>query len=195
MLEPVPAMSAARGLLERYVEAKDRVRPHLMDEIYARDAVLTYSIATDTITFPAKVVGSKGIAQTLVIDFAARFSGCKTFYVCESAPAANVGSVLIPWLVLMKECASSCLRIGKGFYRWTFVQQGTDLCVAAMHIHIERMDPIADEGGRLLDKAQSVLTYPWLRPAVLRSQFEALAQADAAFVFLDDFKAPLALDG
>ena len=37
--------------------------------------------------------------------------------------------------------------------------------VTAMHIHIERMDPIDDADGRLLSAAQSVLPYPWLPPS------------------------------
>ena len=56
-------MPAQAALLERYIEAKDRVRPHLMQEIYAPDAVLTYTIATDTIAFPARVSGRESISN------------------------------------------------------------------------------------------------------------------------------------
>ena len=53
-------MATPAALLERYVEAKDLARPHLMRDIYAPDAVLTYSIATDAIDFPAEVRGVEG---------------------------------------------------------------------------------------------------------------------------------------
>jgi hypothetical protein len=79
-----------QSLLERYVEAKDMVRPELMKEIYADDAVLTFSIATETISFPPRVVGINGITKTLVVDFAAKYSRCKTFYVCDSTACASV---------------------------------------------------------------------------------------------------------
>ena len=91
----------------------------------------------------------------------------------------------------MRESASSRLRIGKGYYKWIFEQQDdVNTQVAAMHIHIERMDAIEDAEGRLLTIAQSVLPYPWLFPAVLRSEFELLAEAGPAFAFLDAFKMP-----
>jgi len=45
----------------------------------------------------------------------------------------------------MSEPALAWLRIGKGYYEWTFEQQARGvLQVVAMHIHIERMDAIDD---------------------------------------------------
>ena len=73
----VECMSSPQRLLERYVEAKDLTRPYLMEEIYAADAVLTYSIATHAIAFPSRVKGREGITRTLVVDFADRFDRCR----------------------------------------------------------------------------------------------------------------------
>ncbi|HXX02276.1 MAG TPA: hypothetical protein VEJ00_13760, partial [Candidatus Acidoferrales bacterium] len=98
-------MSTPQLLLERYVEAKDLTRPQLMPDIYAPDAILTFSIATDSIDFPRRVAGRDAITRTLVVDFAARFSRCKTFYVCESPPRETAHPVVLPWLVLMREGA------------------------------------------------------------------------------------------
>ena len=185
-------MPTPQSLLERYIEAKDLTRPQLMPEIYAPDAVLTFSIATDSISFPLRVAGIEGITKTLVVDFAARFSRCKTFYVCGSMPPTTVEVAILPWLVLMSEPAASCLRVGKGYYRWTFQRKSADaLQVAAMHIHIDRMDAIDEVEPRLLEAAQSVLSYPWLAPARLRSEFQALVEADPAFAFLRDFRTPV----
>ena len=184
-------MLTPRSLLERYVEAKDQVRPHMMQTIYAANAVLTFSIATDTISFPHRVVGLDAITKTLIVDFGTKFSRCKTFYICDSTPDQEASIAILPWLVLMRESASSRLRIGKGYYKWIFEQQDdVNTQVAAMHIHIERMDAIEDVEGDLLTLAQSVLPYPWLFPAVLRSEFELLAEAYPAFAFLDAFKMP-----
>jgi hypothetical protein len=185
-------MSTPQLLLERYVEAKDLVRPQLMQEIYAADAVLTFSIATDSIAFPRRVAGIDGITRTLVVDFGARYSLCKTFYVCDSPPQEADKIATLPWLVLMSEPALACSRIGKGYYEWTFEQQAHGVMqVVAMHIHIERMDAIDDADGRLLSGAQSVLPYPWLPPTVMLSKLRALAQADPAFTFLSAFEVPL----
>jgi hypothetical protein len=179
-------------LLERYIEAKDLVRPHLMQGIYAPDAVLTFSIATDSISFPPRVVGIDGITRTLVVDFGAKYSRCKTFYVCDSVPPKTAEVAILPWLVLMSEPTASRLRIGKGYYEWTLQRNGGgNLQVVAMHIHIEKMDAIDEIEPHLLETAQSVLSYPWLRPATLRSQFQTLVEADPAFAFLSDFRTPL----
>jgi len=186
-------MTSPQWLLERYVEAKDLTRPHLMQDVYAPGAVLTYSIATDTIAFPSKVEGPEGITNTLVVDFATRFDRCKTFYVCDSVPPQGV-SLRVPWLVLMRERAASALRIGKGYYLWEFTQP-EPLRVTSMHIHIARMDSIADPQGSLLSAGQAVLPYPWLKPAALRSAFSALADATPTLAFLQDFLEPTDIDG
>jgi hypothetical protein len=184
-------MRTPQELLERYVEAKDLGRPQLMPQIYAADAVLTFSIATDSIWFPPRVAGIDAITQTLVVDFGAKYTRCKTFYVCDSAPPESVRVAILPWLVLMSEPAAARLRIGKGYYRWTFQRKGEDAQqVAAMHIHIERMDAIDEVDADLLETAQAVLPYPWLRPATLRSQFQTLIEADAAYACLSDFRTP-----
>jgi hypothetical protein len=60
-----------------------------------------------------------------------------------------------------------------------------------MHIHIERMDAIDEVEPHLLETAQSVLSYPWLRPATLRSRFQTLVEADPAYAFLSEFRTPL----
>jgi hypothetical protein len=184
-------MRTPQMLLERYVEAKDLGRPQLMPQIYASDAVLTFSIATDSIWFPPRVAGIDGITRTLVVDFGAKYNRCKTFYVCDSVPPESARVAILPWLVLMSEPAASRLRIGKGYYRWTFQRKGEGaLQVVAMHIHIERMDAADEVQAGLLETAQSVLPYPWLRPATLRSQFQTLVEADAVYACLSDFRSP-----
>jgi hypothetical protein len=184
-------MLTPRSLLERYVEAKDHVRPHMMQAIYAANAVLTFSIATDTISFPHKVVGLDGIIKTLIVDFGTKFSRCKTYYICDSTPLQEDRIAILPWLVLMRESASSHLRIGKGYYKWTFEERGdVDTQVAAMHIHIETMDIIDDRDGKILHAMQSVLPYPWLPPATLLEKFEQLMQRMPGLEFLDIFKTP-----
>ena len=185
-------MTTRQLLLERYVEAKDLVRPHLMRQIYAADAVLTFSIATDSISFPEKVAGIDGITRTLIVDFAAKYNRCKTFYVCDSPPEDTGEVAILPWLVLMNEPARDCMRIGKGCYEWTFEVQGPGrVQVVAMHIHIERMDLVDDGDGLLLSAVQAVLPYPWLPPNVMRSRLGTLSETDPPLAFLRDFQVPI----
>jgi hypothetical protein len=187
-------MQTPRSLLERYVRAKDSVEPQLMREIYAPDAELTYSIATDSISFPARTVGLEAITRTLVVDFATRFAQCKTYYVCDAPPADDTAFARVPWLVIMREPAADSLRIGKGYYEWSFAHSAlVPLQVTAMRIHIERMDAIADPGAMLLAAAQADLPYPWLAPVTLGTVYRQRAGAQHALAFLHDFAAPLML--
>ena len=183
--------SGAGYLLERYVAAKDGNRPHLMAEIYAPEAVLTYSIATDSISFPARTVGLEAISRTLVVEFGQRFTQCRTYYIVDHPPSSDASSPFIPWLVLMREEAQSCTRVGRGFYAWTFERVGAGrLHVTAMHIHIDRMDLIDDPESRLLASVQAPLPYPWLSPAALHDAFDRLP-AGVGPAALEDFKQPM----
>jgi len=184
-------MNTPKDLLEAYLQAKDCNRPSVISDCYTPDAVLTYSIATDTIAFPAKVVGSFAIAQTLVRDFRKSFDCCRTYYVCDSFPqdAEDIG--FLPWLVIMRQISTGELRLGKGWYRWGFEPRRAGMRVCAMHIHIERMDIIEDTNGDKRHALQGALPYPWLRPAVLSGTLERLRKQNPALEFVEEFQAPV----
>lgn len=184
-------MNTPKDLLEKYLEAKDLNRPSLILDCYTSDAVLTYSIVTDTISFPDKVLGAPAIAQTLVRDFRKKFDCCKTYYVCDSIAGDGRHIDFMPWLVIMRQMSNTALRVGKGYYRWQFESDETRMRVCAMHIHIERMDIIEDRHGKALHVLQSELPYPWLPPATLLETFERLPKQVPGFAFLDVFKAPV----
>ena len=184
-------MNTPTHVLETYLRAKDDNRPSLILDCYAPDAVLTYSIATDTISFPARVVGADPIAQTLVRDFRKNFDRCRTYYVCDPAAWAGGGIDFLPWLVIMRQMSNSALRLGRGYYRWEFDTDAARIRVAAMHIHIDRMDVIEDIDGARLQILQSALPYPWLLPEALREAFVRTMQQTPGFAFLDDFKSPM----
>jgi hypothetical protein len=184
-------MSAARELLERYVDAKDGNRPELTPDLYLPDAVLTYSIATDEIDFPRHVAGRDAVTRTLVTDFGQRFDCCKTYYICESPPRDDIDIPSLPWLVVMCERATAQLRVGRGTYRWQFASApGAGLRVRAMHIHIERMAAIADAGVTQLQAIQRDLPYPWLAPTALRGRLDQLARQNASMAWLRPFREP-----
>ncbi|HEX9450763.1 MAG TPA: hypothetical protein VF934_05060 [Burkholderiales bacterium] len=186
------AMNTPKSLLEAYLQAKDLDQPSVILDCYTPDAVLTYSIATDTIAFPAKVVGADAIAQTLVRDFRKSFDCCKTYYVCDSITPVGQAVEFLPWLVIMRQISSTALRFGKGFYRWKFERDDSRMRVCAMHIHIERMDIIEDRDGKKRQELHAALPYPWLRPAVLSETLGRLRKQSPGFGFLDDFQVPVA---
>lgn len=183
-------MNTPSALLEAYLEAKDLNSPSIILECFTPEAVLTYSIATNTISFPSKVIGSNAIAQTLVRDLREKFEQCKTYYLCASIDDLVNEIDYLPWLVVMREISSGVLRLGKGYYKWRFEREKNQLRVCAMHIHIERMDVIDDPDQTFLNMLQAVLPYPWLPPEVLRARIEHLLEVAPNFSFLESFKRP-----
>jgi hypothetical protein len=184
-------MNTPKDLLEAYLQAKDCNRPSVIIDCYTPGAVLTYSIATDKIAFPAKVIGSDAIAETLVRDFRKNFDCCKTYYVCDS-PAHEAENIdFLPWLVIMRQISTGALRLGKGWYRWGFDRTAAGMRIGAMHIHIERMDIIEDGDSGKLHMLQAALPYPWLPCEVLHDTLERLRENNSALGFLEDFNAPV----
>jgi hypothetical protein len=176
-----------RQALETYIDAKDNTRAHRIAEAFAPDAVLTISLATSNIAFPARTVGTDAIAKTLVTDFGAQYAQCRTYYVCDSL-AVDDGTVdALPWLVVMRERATGALRVGHGVYRWTF---DATPAVTAFHIHIARMDVVPDADGKLLEALQDGLSYPWLAPAELHAHLTSLVRSTPALAFAEAFSRP-----
>lgn len=182
-----PPLAHYRHALETYIDAKDNTRADRIASAFAPDAVLTISLATSNIAFPARTVGTDAIAKMLVTDFGAQYTRCRTYYVCD-ALAVNDGTIdAVPWLVLMRERTTGALRVGHGVYRWTF---DATPAVTGFHIHIARMDVVPDADGTLLDALQDGLSYPWLVPADLHAHFTSLARSTPALAFVDGFSRP-----
>jgi hypothetical protein len=185
-----PPLAAYRRALETYINAKDNTRAQRIAEAFAADAVLTISLATSAIAFPARTVGAGAIAQTLVSDFGAQYARCRTYYVCDALTVDGGAIDALPWLVVMRERTSGALRVGHGVYRWRFDQTPV---VTGFHIHIARMDVVPDADGALLDALQEGLSYPWLAPAELHARFTALARSTPALAFVEAFSVPAAV--
>jgi hypothetical protein len=183
----LPPLAPYRRALETYIDAKDNNRPGRIHEAFTADAVLTISLATSAIAFPAQVVGADAIAKTLVTDFGAQYTRCRTYYVCDSLDVHDGVIDALPWLVLMRETATGAFRVGHGVYRWTF---DNTPAVSAFDIHIARMDVLPDADGALLGALQQGLDYPWLAPARLNARFSALARSAPAWAFAEAFSRP-----
>ena len=105
-----PPLAHYRRALETYIDAKDNTRANRIGEAFAPDAVLTISLATSNIAFPARTVGTDAIAKTLVTDFGAQYAQCRTYYVCDSLAVDNGTIDALPWLVVMRERATGASR-------------------------------------------------------------------------------------
>ena len=196
---PYPAPYAVA--LATYVDAKDNDRPALIADIFAPDAVLTFSLATPNIAFPSRAEGVDAIARTLVSDFSKQYAQCRTYYLRDALELGG-DAVDVPWLVLMREPAARALRVGHGAYRWVFgghdasgsgASSGAGLRATHLHIHIARMDVVPDLDGALLDTLQTGLDYPWLASSDLRARFAELARTVPSLAFAEGFAEPVPL--
>ena len=187
-----PTLAPYTRALEAYIDAKDNTRAQRMSDAFAADAELTISLATSAIAFPARTAGIDAITKTLVTDFGATYTRCRTYYMCDSLTVRDGAIDALPWLVLMREPAAGALRVGHGVYRWNF---DATPAVKRFHIHIERMDVVPDADGALLEALQEGLSYPWLAPAELHARFTELARSTPALAFVAAFARPVDASG
>jgi hypothetical protein len=194
-MNSAPPSSSARFLLEGYLRAKDLNRPELISECFSPNAELSFSIATDDIDFPRRVVGAPAIAKTLVADFGERFDRCRTYYVCAEPEVDEGRGCVMPWLVVMRQKDTESLRIGKGVYQWRFGQEaGGAEAIVRLHIHIERMDAVPDPGAARLSALQAGLPYPWLAPVALRDGVANFIAKHSEAAFALPFQQPATLN-
>src|SRR5215204_5457681 len=67
-------------LLRTYFRAKDENRPHLLHDVFSRDARLTIDNRCAQISFPGMTVGLDGIADVLVRQFSSTYENTYSFY-------------------------------------------------------------------------------------------------------------------
>ncbi|MPV69724.1 nuclear transport factor 2 family protein [Burkholderia sp. BE17] len=187
---PFPLHPAqVRALLECYLRAKDLNRPALIADCFAADAELSFSLANDDIDFPPRVTGAAAIARTLVEEFGERFERCRTYYVCAEPSVDEHGVSAMPWLVVMRQKDNGALRSGHGTYRWQFACDGEGVArVAALHIHIARMDTIDDPQSVKLDALHAAFGYPWLPVQAFACGLADVAAAQPDWAFIAPFR-------
>ncbi|MEK7885871.1 nuclear transport factor 2 family protein [Burkholderia contaminans] len=189
---PFPLHPASvRSLLECYLRAKDLNRPALIAECFAADAELSFSLANDDIDFPPRVTGAAAIARTLVEEFGERFERCRTYYVCTAPEVDPHGVSGMSWFVVMRQKDNGALRIGHGTYRWQFAadsESDDDARIAALHIHIARMDTIDDPQSVKLDALHAAFGYPWLPAHAFARGLADVAAARPEWTFLAPFR-------
>lgn len=151
-------------LLEKYIEGKDLDRYKILEDIYCPDAIVSFEIKPDTITFPSEIHGNIEIAKILSADFNQKYDLVKTYYLTDKA--VEIGDLQIReqnWLVIMRERASGNIRIGSGYYNWTFdTQNNSELKIKKHKIFIHSMLELPNEAITLLHNLQGKLDYPWV---------------------------------
>ena len=166
------------GVLRRYVRAKDENRPHLLDRVFAPDAILEISNASDAIDFPATTSGRDAITDVLVRSFGQTYENIYTF--CLERPHELATAFECGWLVAMTEKrAARDVRVGCGRYAWRFDPRPPGLASRLLITILEMRLLPAAEAAAVLSGIEG-LSYPWSSVA----EIEALAARQPLFGFV-----------
>lgn len=154
-------MNTARLSIQRYIDAKDGNRPHLLDQAFTTDATLDMVVRTGAISFPGHVEGREAIGEVLVRRFGQTFENVYTF--CLGAPPpADAKAFQCKWLVAMSDKNSGEVRVGCGLYDWQFEPESKR--VEGLTITIEHMEILPTADLPVIMAWVSGLDYPWCDP-------------------------------
>jgi len=147
-----------QDLVLKYICAKDKNRPHLMDEVFTDTATLEMKLKTQNISFPSQTVGLENITEVLVSKFSQSYKNVYTF--CLTDTMNNASEILkSDWIVCMQEKNSGDVRIGYGIYNWFFTKDEEPL-VKHLTIQIEEMITMEEEYSTLFFDWVRKLDYP-----------------------------------
>lgn len=150
---------SASDAIAAYIRAKDGNRPHLLQAVFTKDALLEMSVPAGAISFPPRSQGLDELAQVLVSRFNQTYENIYTF--CLAAPPdTRLPTFFCDWLVGMSEKGSGAVRAGCGRYQWSF--RAPDLVlVEKLAITIELMHTLPPGACPQVMEWLAKLPYPW----------------------------------
>jgi hypothetical protein len=176
----VPARSLR---IRTYLRAKDENRPHLMKLAFAETAILEMTVETGAISFPPVTEGIDAIAKVLVRDFGQAYENIYTFCL-TNPPSGNDGSFRCRWMVGMSEKASGAVRVGCGYYDWSF-QIAEPHLVERLRITIKMMKVLPPENLGPVMGWLFKMPYPWCLASEAIKAMPDLAALDEVRTFID----------
>jgi hypothetical protein len=145
-------------VLRNYFHAKDENRPHILERVFKEGAELVVVNHTNTISFPARLVGREAITDVLVRNFAQKYENVYSFYLRR--PHTVAAEFSCGWLVAMSEKQSKSARVGCGRYDWSFAKAAPRLATKlTITIHAMQVLP-PTEVAAVITWVQR-LSYPW----------------------------------
>ena len=167
-----PTAINASDAISRYLFAKDRNRPHLMERAFVEDCELAMAVKTDAISFPSSVKGREQITEVLVTSFAEQYENVRTF--CLSRPNADyLPQFHCDWLVGMSARQDGTVRVGCGHYGWYFGSDD-DRRVKKLVIDIEVMCLLPAGESEPVMQWLAALPYPWCSKTQVCSNIPAI---------------------
>ena len=152
------------SVLRTYFHAKDENRPHLLDEVFAEEAVLHVHNASSAIAFPAVTQGREAIGAVLVGDFNRTNENIYSFYLAR--PPADVTVFVCGWFVGMTDKSTKAVRVGCGTYEWRFGPVPAALA-SQLVIRIDTMEMLSAADWKPVLSWLCSLSYPWSNPAAV----------------------------
>ena len=152
-LPPAPEL-----VLRGYLHAKDENRPHLLQAVFAEDALLEVRNKASNIEFPAVTHGRDAIADVLVRRFNQTYENITSFYMAR--PPAGAVAFACDWLVVMTEKDGGCVRVGCGRYEWA-LRASAPCLASALRITIEVMQVLPAARFDEVFAWVGRMSYPW----------------------------------
>ncbi len=151
-------MHSPADSIRAYIYAKDRNQPHRMDQAFSEKASLEMKVRTDNITFPPTTFGREDISNVLVRHFAQTYENVYTLCLAPP-PELPVGQYGCDWVVVMSEKTNRQVRVGCGWYDWTFEKDS--YLAEQLTITIEIMQSLSPKYLATVMNWISDLPYPW----------------------------------
>ncbi len=154
----------AIGILEKYIDGKDKNKPYILNDLYASNAAVTFGGTSQNTNFPKEIIGNIRIAELLSGDFNKTFHQVRTYYLSREFPHLEEKQIKDQtWIVLMRHRESGAVQAGTGYYNWTFGKTGQPgFRINQHHIQINHMLAFEEPDSAWLGSLQENLSYPWL---------------------------------
>mgnify|MGYP007022651872 CR=1 FL=1 len=146
-------------LVLKYINAKDKNRPHMMSEVFCSDATLEMKLQTQNIMFPSRAVGIENITEVLISTFSKSYRNVFTFCFQDSNKKSK-HLLSTKWLVCMIEKGNGKVRFGYGKYDWFFSSEGEKL-VKHLTIQINEMFSLDEKYENEIYEWIYTLSYPF----------------------------------
>ena len=152
-------MKKFQRIINNYILAKDKNKPHLMKKCFCESAYLEMKVNTENISFPEKTSGLEAITDILVKNFHKNYQQISTFCISNSSKY-EMDIFQCKWFVVMVEKESKNIKVGSGNYYWHFNLDNL-LQVNALKIEIDDMVVLPSDLSRQLFTWTNSLSYPW----------------------------------
>jgi hypothetical protein len=179
-------------LIRNYIRGKDENRPHLLQSVFADDAVLEMVVRSDAIQFPGRTEGQRAIGELLSRRFGQLYDNVYTFCLLPSPISDSAaGHLRCGWLVGMSSKDGGSVRVGCGEYAWEFASVRSSLHVQHLHISIDVMEVLPVEATEpVIGNWLAASPYPWCDAPVILEGMPDLAALAPLRRWLERFISP-----